>query len=72
MLYLHKGVISIAHYWQEEEVKFLKENYYKIPIKEIASQLNLKYQQVVTKAHGLGMNKKKETGENWNLISMAI
>lgn len=67
MLYLYKGVISIAHYWQEEEVKFLKENYYKIPIKEIASQLNLKYQQVVTKAHGLGMNKKKETGENWNL-----
>lgn len=56
----------MAHYWSEEETIFLKENYYNLPIKEIANKLNLKYQQIVTKAHNLGMNKKKATGENWS------
>lgn len=56
----------MAHYWNEEETTFLKENYYTMSIQDIAIKLCLSYQQVVSKAHNLGMNKKRNSGENWN------
>lgn len=54
------------HIWKKEEAQYLENNYYTKPVKDIAKELGLKYQQVVTKAHNLGMNKKKQTGELWS------
>ena len=54
------------HVWKKEEAQYLENNYYTKPVKDIAKKLGLKYQQVVTKAHNLGMNKKKQTGELWS------
>lgn len=54
-----------SHKWNEQEIIYLKNHYYTKPVKEIAETLNLKYQQVVSKASNLGMNKKNHTGETW-------
>ena len=53
------------HTWSKQEREYLKKNYYTKPIKEIAEELDLKYQQVVSKPSNMGMNRKKHTGENW-------
>lgn len=45
--------------WNEIDTVYLKENYTTIPIQEIANSLGLKYQQVVSKASALGLNRKK-------------
>lgn len=55
-----------GYQWNDQETLFLKEHYYTKPVKEIAEELGLTYQQVVSKAHNLGMNRKKNTGESWS------
>lgn len=48
--------------WSLEEVKFLRENYGKMPIKDIASQLNRSERSVYMKARKLGLCRPGKKG----------
>lgn len=56
----------------DQEVLFIEQHYGTMPIKEIASNLNRSYTQIVKKAHKMGLNSKVISGESWSAEEDAI
>lgn len=59
-------------YWSKEEEQFLRENYGKIAIKDLAVMFNTTYVKVVDKAHKMGLNSRVVSGDYWTPEEDAI
>lgn len=54
------GLFSPPDEWNEDEIKFLSQNYHKLQKKEIAEEIGRSVSAVISKAYEIGITSKKE------------
>lgn len=54
--------------WTEEELNFLKENYFKLSAQEIADKLNRSLNSIYIKAKKIGLDNKRKKEIDWDLV----